>query len=434
MSVTLAGLIGLIVLIILLLFRMPIAFCMGLVGFLGYGFVAGFDASLSNLGLIPYSSVANHSMAVLPLFILMGCVASQARISGDIYKTTYSWLGQIRGGLAMATVVGCGGFAAVSGSTIATSAAMGMVALPEMRKYNYDPGLATGSIAAGGTLGILIPPSMAFILYAMLTEESVGKLFMAGIFPGVLEIAFYMAVIYVLCLHKPQMGPAGPRTTFKQKIKSLRGSWSMLTLFVLVMGGIYLGVFTPTEAGAIGAFGAFVIGFAMRRLSRQNIVESFLQTGQVTAMIMLLFVGATIFSSFLTVTRIPFTLADFIAGLAVNRYIVLSIVLIFYIIIGCFLDIPAIIILTVPIIFPVIMALGFNPIWYGVLMVRVSEIGAITPPVGISCYVISGVTKVPLATVFRGVIPFLIADILQIILLAAFPIISIWLPTVMKGA
>ena len=334
----------------------------------------------------------------------------------------------------MATCVGCGAFAAISGDSTATALAMGTVAYPEMKKYKYHPSLALGSICAGGTIGILIPPSMGFIIYAILTGASVGRLFMAGLIPGILEVVFYMVTIWIVCLRNPKMGPAGPRATLKHKLGTLKQTWSVIILFVLVMGGIYLGVFTPTEAGAIGALGAIIIGFSMRRLNRQKITTAFLDTGRMAAMTMFLLVGAMFFAKFMAVTKIPFMLADFIAALEVSRYIIVIGILVFYILCGCFLPLGATMVLTLPIIFPIIVALGFNPIWYGVLMVRMLEIGLITPPIGIICFILSGVTKVPVSTIYRGIIPFLIADLIEVALLVAFPALSLWLPTMMKGA
>ena len=433
MNPAVVGLVGIVFLVVLIFSRMPVSYATALVGFLGMLGIAGFSYAMWFLGMETYSTIANFNWAVLPLFLLMSMVVSQAQISRDIYNTAYTWLGGVRGGLAMATVVGCGGFAAISGDSTATALAMSTVAYPEMKKHKYHPSLALGSICAGGTVGILIPPSTGFILYGILTEQSIGRLFMAGLFPGILEVVLYMVVIYVLCLRNPRMGPAGPKTTFKHKAVALKNTWSVLALFALVMGGIYLGVFTPTEAGAIGAFGAIVIGFGMRRLSRQSIVSAFLSTGRLTAMVLFLLVGAMIFAKFIAVTKIPFMLADLVAGLEASPYLILIGILVFYILCGCVLPLGATMVLTLPIIFPVILALGFDPIWYGVLMVRMLEMGLITPPIGIICFIMSGATKVPIGTIYRGIIPFFIADLIEVAILIAFPLISLWLPTMMKG-
>jgi len=305
------------------------------------------------------------------------------------------------------------------------------VALPEMRKYNYDEKLSTGSVAAGGTIGILIPPSMGFILYGILTEESIGKLFMAGIIPGILEILFYIAVIFILCKSNPILGPAGPKTGFMEKLAALKYTWAMLALFLLVMGGIYGGWFTPSEAGAIGAFGAIVISAISRKITRENLVTSILEAARTTAMIALIIAGAFIFMKFMAVSRLPFWLADFVASIQLPPMIIMLLILFLYIILGMFLDIYAAILLTLPILFPVIVSLGFDPIWYGVVMVRVMEVGLITPPMGLNVFILAGATNTPLGVIFRGIVPFLIADVLHIALLVAFPGISLFLVRMM---
>jgi C4-dicarboxylate transporter DctM subunit len=431
MTDTSVGLIGLGVLLVLIFIGMPIGFAMALVGFAGFAFIAGMEGALSNLSAVPFGYVADYSFVVIPLFLLMGNLAANTGISRDIYTAAHSWVGHLRGGLAMSTVVASAGFAAVSGSSTATAAAMGKVSFPEMQRYNYDPKIAAGSIAAGGTMGILIPPSMGFILYAILTEESVGQLFMAGIIPGILEVVFYITTIYILCLSNPAMAPAGPKTSFKQKLISLKGVWSMLALFALVMGGIYAGFFTPSEAAAIGAFGALVISLVMRRFTLRIFISSLAETGQTTAMIFILIIGAMIFMRFLAVSNLPFVLSEFVANLNIPSYGVIAAVVVFYIFVGCFLDIFSSLVLTIPIIYATIMALGFDPIWFGVLFVRVAEIGLITPPIGLNCFVIAGVTKLPVGTVFRGIIPFFIADILHVTLLIAVPQLSLLLPRLM---
>ena len=433
MSEPVIGLIGIIVLLILIFLNMPIGFALALVGFCGFAWVAGFSGALNNLSAVPFRWVADYSMAVVPLFLLMGSIAANTGITQDLYAAAHNWIGRLRGGLAMATVAACAGFAAICGSSTATGAAMSKVALPEMKRYNYDLKMAAGSIAAGGTIGILIPPSLGFIVYAILTEESVGRLFMAGILPGILQAVFYIATIYILCVRNPGMGPAGPKTSFKSKVKAVKGVWSMLALFVLVMGGIYTGFFTPSEAAAIGAFGALVISLIGRRLTRNNLVTSLYETGQSTAMIFIVIIGAFIFMRFLAVSNLPFVLSEVVTGLNLPPYAILVMILVFYIIIGCFLEIMSTLALTIPIIFPTILALGFDPIWFGVLFVRMAEIGEITPPIGLNCFVIAGVTGIPVGTVFRGIVPFIIADIFHVALLVAIPAISLLLPGMMKG-
>ncbi|MEJ2640093.1 MAG: TRAP transporter large permease, partial [Desulfosarcinaceae bacterium] len=333
---------------------------------------------------------------------------------------------------AMATVLACAGFAAVCGSSLATGATMGMVAIPEMNKYAYDDRLSTGCVAAGGTLGILIPPSIGFIIYGILTEESIGKLFMAGIVPGILLASLFILAIYIQCRLMPQMGPQGDRTTLKTKFKSLGGTWGMLLLFIVVMGGIYFGVFTPTEAAGIGAFGAFLFTLFKRKLSMQNLVACLFETGKTTAMIFLIIIGANIFSTFLGLARIPMGLADFIAGLALPRMLILVGIILIYVILGCIMDCYAIMILTVPIIFPVIQALQFDPIWFGVLMVIVLEVGLITPPVGLNVFVLKAAApNVPLTVIFQGIWPFLLAALLCIFILTLYPQIALFLPSMM---
>jgi len=431
MSSEFVGLIGIIFLIILLFCRMWIGFAMALVGFLGLFYLNGFDKAGIVLGTIPFSRISFYPMSALPLFVLMGIVVGDAGLSSDLYDTAYKWFGRMRGGLAVATVFASGAFAAITGSSAASVVTMGKVALPEMQRYKYSPKLATGVIAAGGTIGILIPPSLGFILYAILTEESIGRLFMAGIIPGILEVIFYAITIYLLCLFNPSMGPKGEHFKFKEKIVSLKLTWPVLALFVLVIGGIYGGIFTPTEAGAIGAFGAMIVAVAMRRLNGRGLVSSLTQALQTSAMIIILVVGAFIFANFMAVSKLPFLFGELITTLTVSKYIILAGIIVIYIILGMFLDIFSSILLTIPIIFPSVLAMGFDPIWFGVIMVRVMEIGLITPPIGMNVFILAGVTDIPLGTIFRGIIPFVIADIAHVALLVAIPSLSLFLPNAM---
>ena len=426
------GYIGIAALIIMLFSGIHIAVVMGLIGFLGIVYLSGWEPALSVLGAVPYSAFGNVDLSVAPLFILMGSFCFHAGLSRDLFDTVHKWLGHFRGGLAMATVGACAGFAAVSGSSLATAATMGTVALPEMRRYKYDPALATGSVAAGGTIGILIPPSVILIIYAVLTEQSVGKLFLAGFIPGVLEAIFYIGVIVVICKIKPSMGPPGPKSSFKEKIVALKGTWIVIALFVLVIGGLYLGVFSPTEAAGVGAGGAFIFALARGRLNWQNFKESLISTTKTTAMIFTILVGAMIFGYFLAITRLPFELADFIGTLPVNRYVIIILILVLYLFLGCVMDAMGMILLTVPILFPVADSLGFNPIWFGIIIVRVFEMASITPPVGMNVFVLKGVAKdVPLGTIFRGIIPFLMADFVHVTLLVAVPQVALFLPGLM---
>jgi tripartite ATP-independent transporter DctM subunit len=411
----------------------PIGVVMGTVGFVGMVWVSGLSAGLGILKTVPLATISSYDYSVIPLFILMGELCYYSGLTKSLYWTVHKWVGHLPGGLSMATVGGCAAFAAVSGSSLATAATMGTLALPEMKRYNYDPALATGSIAAGGTIGILIPPSVILIIYGILTQQSIGKLFLAGFIPGVLEAFFYIAVIYILCKRSPLLGPRGPKTSFKDKVIALKDTWGVVALFVLIIGGIYLGVFTPTEAGGVGAFGALIFALSRKMLSRQDFFASLIETGKATAMIIFIIMGAMIFSYFLAVTRLPFELANVISALPLNRYILLAIILGSYFLIGCVLDAMAMILLTVPIFFPLAMSLGFDPIWFGIIIVRVFEMAAITPPVGMNVYVIHGVAKdIPMSTIFRGIIPFVIADICHVTLLVVFPQISLFLPSLMK--
>jgi C4-dicarboxylate transporter DctM subunit len=417
------GCIGIGVLILLLFSGIPIGVAMGATGVAGMLLISGPQAALGLLERIPYDTTANYTISVVPLFILMGSFCFYAGISQDLYRTLYKWIGHFRGGLAMATVAACAGFASVSGSSLATAATMGTVALPEMKKYGYDDGLATGAVAAGGTMGILIPPSIIFILYGVITEQSIGKLFLAGFIPGVLEAVFYIITIHLLVLWKPAIGPRGPKTTLSEKFFSFKDVWIVLVLFLVVIGGIYLGVFSPTEAGGIGAFGAFLFAIIRGRLRWKNFFGSLLETGKTSGMIFVIVIGATLLGAFLAVTRVPYELADTVSALPVNRYIIL----------GMIMDSMAMVLLTVPIFFPVITALGFDPIWFGVIIVRMTEIGQITPPVGINVFVIKGVAPdIPMGTIFKGIMPFFIADICHVALLISVPPISLYLPSLLK--
>ncbi|OGP64706.1 MAG: C4-dicarboxylate ABC transporter permease [Deltaproteobacteria bacterium RBG_13_53_10] len=433
-----AGIVGIAALIVILFSGMPIGIVMGLVGFLGMAYIGGTGAAFTSMGSSPYTTASSYGLSVVPLFVLMGSFCFFSGLSRDLYNTAYKWLGHFPGGLAMATVGGCAGFAAVSGSSVATTATMGMVALPEMRRYKYDQLLATGCIAAGGSIGILIPPSIILVIYGILTEQSIGKLFLAGFMPGILEAIFYMITIYILCTMNPLLGPRGEKSSFKQRLVSLKDTWGVLTLFIIVIGGIYMGIFTPTEAAGVGAFGALLFALGMsvlgkRQFTWQNFMDSLIDTGKTTAMVFVILIGANILGYFLAITRLPFALSDYVAALAVNRYIVLGIVIIVYLFLGAIMSSMAMIVLTVPILFPVITALGFDPIWFGIIIVRLVEIGQITPPVGINVFIMQGIAKdVPMYDIFRGIVPFLIADIVHVAMLIAFPQIALFLPNLMK--
>jgi C4-dicarboxylate transporter DctM subunit len=431
MGVELIGLIGVIVLIIFLFCGMWLGFAMGFIGFLGLVYISGFNGAVKVLATIPYTYTAFYPISALPLFVLMGVVVGAAGLSSDLYGTAHKWFGRFPGGLAISTVFASGGFAAITGSSSAAVVTLGTVALPEMKKFHYSEKLAAGTIAAGGTLGILIPPSLGFILYAILTEESIGRLFMAGIIPGILEVLFYTITILLVCWINPSMGPRGAKTGLREKIYSLKNTWPVIILFVLIIGGIYGGVFTPTEAGAIGAFGSMLIVVVMGRIKALGLFDSIMEALKLTGMIFILVLGAFTFGHFLALSKLPFLLSDFVTSIAISRYAALLAILILYIILGMFLEIFSSIVLTVPILFPTVVALGFDPIWFGVLMVRVMEIGLITPPIGMNVFMLAGVSDTPLSTIFRGIVPFLIADFCHVALLVAIPQLSLFLPNTM---
>jgi len=428
------GLLSFILVMVLILFGVHVAFALIPIGLLGISLILGFEPAISSVVLTSFDRVRDYDFAVVPLFLMMSAFISRSGIGEEAYRTACAWVGQLRGGLSMATTVACAIFAACCGSSLASAIAMGQMAYPEMKRYNYDARLSVGTIAAGGTMGILIPPSIGLIVIGILTELSIGKLFIAGIIPGILEALFYLFTIYILCRTKPELGPALPKTTVSQKFFSLKLTWPVVLLFLLVIGGIYGGIFTPTEAGGIGAFGAFVVALARRKLNGADIVSCLHEGARTTAMMVALLIGAFIFNQFLALTRIPFVTSELIVSLGLGKYAVLFLVLVVYILLGMLFDIFSILVLTIPIIFPMIVTLGFDPIWYAVLMVRVVEIGLITPPFGINLFGLAGIVDVPISTIYRGVMPFLIADLFHVALLIAVPSIVTFLPKLMLGS
>ena len=426
------GFIGIGVLIILLFSGMPLGFVMGLVGFAGFAYLNSLDSALALLGMIPYSTFSNYGFSVLPLFMLMGTFLYTARISSDLYDTAYTWVGQFPGGLAMSTIAACGGFAAMCGSSTATAASIGIAVLPEMKRYKYSMGLATGSVACGGTLGVMIPPSIILIIYGIISQQSIGKLFIAGIVPGILQMLILIAVVFIVCKRNPSAGPPGPRTNFKEKFLSLGKIWIMFILFLLIMGGIYMGFFSPTEAGGVGCFGAFVIAVARRRLNWEAFLEAIYDTARITSMTFIIVVGAQIFGAFVAISRLPVELSAMISYMQLNRYIVIALILFLYLFLGSIMDTIAMMLLTVPIFLPLILSYGFDPIWFGIVATLMAEIGLITPPVGINVFVIKGIADVPMYTIFRGVGPFFIGLILLIVILIVFPQIPLFLPAAMR--
>ena len=434
MSPVTIGIIGILLLFTLLAMRMQIGFSMALVGLLGFAVLNAWKPSFVILGMEPFEISAEYGLSVIPLFILMGQFANHSKMGFELYQTVYRWMGSLPGGLAMATITACGGFAAISGSSLAAAATMGMVALPEMKRFQYDDSLATGCIAAGGTLGILIPPSTVMIIYGILTEQPIATLFIAGFIPGILLTLLFIFAVFILTKIKPGLGPPGPKFSIKEKIYSLKDTWSILLLFFIVIGGLYTGWFTPTEAAGVGAFGAFVITIIKRKMSWKVFTDSLTQTSQTTAMVFLILIGANIFGYFLTTSQIPDQLALLASDAGLSRYVVLAMLVIAYIILGCFMEGLALMVLTIPIVFPLVLDLGFDPIWFGVIITLVMEMSLITPPVGINVFIISGIAKsVPMYTIFRGVLPFWFAILVAIFLLAVFPEIALYLPLTMKG-
>ncbi|NIA19357.1 MAG: TRAP transporter large permease subunit [Xanthomonadaceae bacterium] len=433
MSPCTIGLIGIAALILLLFARIPVGFAMAIVGFTGFVKLVNLDAALSLLARDVFSTFSSYGLTVIPLFIFMGQVSFHAGISRRLYDTAYAFIGHRPGGLAMATVGACTAFGAICGSSPATAATMGTVALPEMKRYNYSMELAAGAVASGGSLGMLIPPSVVFIVYGIMTEQSIGKLFMAGILPGLLIAGLFCLAITLSCHRNPELGPPGPLTSWPDRIQSLKGTGETLLIFGLVMGGLFVGFFTPTEAGAIGALCSIGIALMGRNLTFAKLKISLFETTRTACMVMIIVTGAVIFGHFLAVTRIPYDLAGWVAGLPLPRFFIMLVIIAVYLIGGCFIDALALILLTVPIFYPVILALNYDPIWFGVIIVLVTQMGVISPPVGINVYVVKGVApEIPLATIFRGVIPFLIALIVGTIILIAIPQISIFLPGLMN--
>jgi len=433
MSLATTGIIGIVILIILLFSRMPVGFVMGFLGFLGFSYVRGLDPGLSLLARDVFEVFSSYGLTVVPLFVFMGQIAFNSGISRRLYDSAYVFLGSRRGGLAMATVGACAGFSAISGSTNATAATMATVTIPEMKRYNYDQGLATGTVAAAGSLGILIPPSVIFIVYGILTEQSIGKLFAAGILPGILLSMLFLLTIYLRVLKNPSLAPPGPKTSLREKAKSFVGVAETLIIFGLVMGGIFFGIFTPTEAAAAGAFLTLLLAIVRRQLTWDGFIQSLADTTRISCMVMVIVTGAVIFGHFMAVTRVPYNLANWVITLPLPSYAIMGVIILVYLFGGCFMDALAMIMLTIPIFFPVSEALGYDPIWFGVVIVLITEMGVITPPVGVNVYVVYGVAKdVPLEVIFKGVLPMLIALLICNLILLFLPQIALYLPSLMR--
>ena len=426
------GILGMLFLFAILFLGVPIGFGMALTGFLGMIVInKALPPSLAMLGIGPYDTAASYMLTVVPLFILMGELAYHSGISNELFETANKWFGRRRGGIAMSAVAGCAGFAAVCGDSLATAVTMGTIAIPEMQKKKYDMSLATGALAAGGTLGIMIPPSVGFIFYAIVTEESIGKLFVAGIVPGIVLADLFIAYIAIISRIRPHLAPQGEPATFKEKLLSLRGVIGMLTLFIVILGGILSGIFNAIEGGAVGAVGAFIYAAAKRRVTLSMLLASLKSTLNVTCKLMMILMGVSVLGYFLAATRLPFFLADYISGLDVNRYVIFACVIIFFLILGCLLNVIPMILLVLPTIFPTVVALGFDPIWFGVVTVLMMEAGQITPPIGVNVFAISAASGVPMYTVFRGIFPFFICMIILLVLLTLFPPMALYLPGVL---
>jgi C4-dicarboxylate transporter, DctM subunit len=424
------GIVGVIVLIVLLFSRFPVAFCMALVGLVGFGYLVSPAAALNITIKDFYTVFSSYDLTVVPLFVFMGQILFYSGISRKIYDAAFTWFGHYKGGLAMATVGACAGFSAICGSTNATAATMASVALPEMKRLKYRDELATGVVAAGGSLGILIPPSVIFIVYGIQTEQSIGKLFMAGIIPGILLSLLFVLTIYVWVSLRPDIAPRIEKQSFKKRIRSLGGLIEVLLLFILVMGGLFIGVFTPTEAGAVGALGGLLIPLVSGRLSWRGFLDGLYSSTRTTCMILMIVAGATVFGHFLAVTTIPSTLSGWVVGLDLPPWAIMLVVMFFFFIGGCFMDALGMILLTIPIFYPVAIALGYDPIWFGVVIVLVTELGVITPPVGINVYVVSGIARdVPLEVIFKGVFPFVLTLITYLVIMIIFPQLALFLPS-----
>jgi C4-dicarboxylate transporter DctM subunit len=430
LSTDAVAVIGFVVLFALMLLRVPVGMAMGLVGVTGYSYIVGVGPALKLVGQTSMRTVTDYTFGVIPMFMLMGAFVSISGVSKELFRAANAFIGHLRGGLGMATVVACGGFAAICGSSVATAATFAGVAYPEMRRYGYPQSFATGVIAAGGTLGAMLPPSTVLAVYAILTEQDIGKLFMAGILPGLLAMAMYVVTITLIVKIRPSFLPAGEHKPWSERIAGLKDVWAPLLLFVFVIGGLYGGFFTPTEAGGVGASGAFLLGVIRRKLNRAQIREALLQATRTSAAVFTVLIGALLFGYFLTITQTPQKLTEFLTSLGVGRYGVLAMIMVMYLVLGCLMDAMAMIILTVPIIFPIIVHMGFDPIWFGIIIVMTVELGLIHPPVGMNVFVIKSVVKdVSFTTIFKGVIPFVLTDMVRLVILIAFPIIATYLPS-----
>lgn len=429
------GVLGFIVLFFLLTLGMPIGFCMGLVGFGGMCLLFPFSAAFIKMATVPFDIMSSYSLAVLPLFLLMANIILVAGFGTDLFKVAAKWFGHYKGGLAMATIIAAAGFAACTGSAMATSATMTLVALPEMKERGYEQKFSIGSVCAGGTIGALLPPSAVFIMYGILTENSIGTLFVAALIPAILTTISYLVTIYIQCIIKPELGPRTERAPFLERIVSLKDCWEIILLACFIFGGIVVGWFTATEAGAVGATGSVFLAIIRRRLTLAKFFEAFRNTLRTTGFIYGILIGAFIFNYFCAKSTLPQTVGDWAGGLPVPPWVIICVVTVIYLIMGALMDEPSIQVLTIPIFYPLIVnVLGYDPIWFGVIMARLLEIGVIAPPVGMVCFVVTGMLKgeVSLQDVYRGVMPFIYMELITMPLFLFIPAISLWLPSVMS--
>ena len=432
MSGPLAGVVGFIAVLVLIMLRVPVAIAMGAIGAVGYGMVFGWDSIGFVLGRAPFESVFPESLSVVPLFIMMGVFAAYGGLSRSLYNLVSALIGHWRGGLAMATVGACAVFGAVCGSAIATAATMGRVALPEMRRMGYDDRLASASIAAGGTLGVMIPPSILFVIYGLMTEQSIGKLFAAGVLPGIVGMFLYMGAIRVWTARRPELARPAARAGAAERRKALFEVWPVLLLFGVVLGGMYLGFFSPTEAAGVGAFGALLVSWLIGRISRGEFWKAVRETALTTGMIFMILIGAGLFNYFISATGLTDSMIDVVKGTGLGRWTIMFLLMAMYFVLGALMDELAMMLLTVGPVFKLIVALGFDPIWFGVMFVTVCEVGMILPPVGINLFVIQSIGNLPLATIVRGIFPFVAADTVRLFLVAAIPALATWLPSHMQ--
>ena len=432
MSTDAVAIIGFVALFVLMLLRVPIGMAMGLVGVSGFAYLNGGGPALKIIGHTSMRTVTDYTFGVIPMFLLMGAFVTNSGMSRELFRAANSFLGHLRGGLGVATIAASGGFAAISGSSVATAATFSTVAYPEMRRYGYPKSFATGVIAAGGTLGAMLPPSTVLAVYGIITEQDIGKLFIAGIVPGILAICMYICTIVLIGFVRPDFLPRTPRHSWAERLDAMRDIWATLLLFAFAIGGLYGGLFTPTEAGGMGAGGAFLIGVLRGRLDRAAIRRSLLQATRTAAAVFTVLIGALLFGYFLTITQTPQKVTELLTALGLGRYGILALIMLMYLVLGCLMDALAMVILTIPIIFPVIVHLGFDPIWFGIIIVMTVELGLIHPPVGMIVFVIKSVVHdVDFSTIFKGVLPFIITDLIRLVILIAFPILALWLPSKM---